>query len=183
MKQEIRKLPVSFFRRQAVEVAPDLVGKLLICDGGSGRVILRVTETEVYQGEEDTACHASSGRTRRNAPLYEAGGLYYVYLCYGMHWMLNVVTGDAGDPQGVLFRACAEAPGPGRLTKALGADGRLRGLTVENAPLWIGDDGYRPELKRAPRVGIGYADRDDRERLWRFIDAAEKQKMTGSDRK
>ena len=95
------RLPYEFYHRHALEVAPDLVGKILVC----GDKRLRISETEAYCGVADTACHAHKGRTKRTEVLYADAGTVYVYLCYGMHWLMNVITGDADDPQGVLIRA------------------------------------------------------------------------------
>ncbi len=160
------KLTYEFFHRPCVEVARDLVGKVLVFRGQR----LRISETEAYCGEADTACHASKGKTKRTEVLYMDAGTVYVYLCYGIHWLLNIVTGEAGQPEAVLIRACAEAPGPGRLTKALGITGQQnRSSMLDNSELWIEDDGYSCETGTAKRVGIGYASQEDQDRLWRFI--------------
>ena len=99
----------EFFRRDVLCVAPDLVGRILVRRLPDGTLLrARITETEAYRGEQDTACHASRGRTQRTEVLYHDGGTIYVYLCYGMHWMLNIVTGHADEPQAVLIRACAD---------------------------------------------------------------------------
>lgn len=159
------KLDQAFFHRPCDQVAQELVGKLLV----HGETQLRISETEVYWGEGDTACHASKGRTKRTEVMYGDPGTIYVYLCYGMHWMLNLVTGDPGEPQAVLIRACTEAPGPGKLTKHLGITGRYNGKKIFSTPeLWIGDDGARYEILPDTRVGIGYASPEDQARLWRF---------------
>lgn len=162
----MEKLPYEFYHRPCDVVARELVGKVIV----RGDVRLRISETEVYWGESDTACHASKGKTRRAEVLWADAGTIYVYLCYGMHWMLNLVTGDENDPQAVLIRACVEAPGPGRLTKALGVTGEYnRKSILETSDLWIGDDGFRCGIQTAPRVGIGYASPEDQARLWRFV--------------
>lgn len=159
------KLPYEFYHRHALEVAPELVGKVLVC----GNTRLRISETEAYCGESDTACHASRGRTKRTEVLYADAGTIYVYLCYGMHWLMNVITGDVDDPQGVLIRACVDAPGPGRLTKRLGITGAHNRQSILTSPeLWIEDDGFRCTVKTDKRVGIGYASPEDQAKLWRF---------------
>ena len=165
------KLPLSFFWRDCLEVAPDLVGKLLCRQTEDGSVIrLRITETEAYRGEEDTACHAHKGRTKRTEVLYASAGTLYVYLCYGLHWLMNVITGEKEQPQGVLIRACDTANGPGKLTKTLGITGVYTWQTVEtSSDLWFEDDGLRPGIQTAPRVGISYASAEDQARPWRFI--------------
>ena len=164
----MERLEYSFFHRKCPEVARDLVGKVLVhnLDGEERR--LRITETECYCGEEDTACHAHKGRTKRTEVLYADAGTIYVYLCYGVHWLLNIVTGDADRPQAVLIRACETAEGPGKLTKKLGITGELNRQDVFTSDLWIGDDGFRCEVVTDKRVGIGYATQEDQDRLWRY---------------
>ena len=160
------RLGYDFFHRPCPEVARDLVGKLLVYQGQC----LRISETEVYCGEDDTACHASRGRTKRTEVMYMAAGTVYVYLCYGMHWMLNLVTGEEGHPEAVLIRACVEANGPGRLTKALGITGtENRSSVLSGDGIQVLDDGFRCEAETAKRVGIGYASQEDQNRLWRFV--------------
>ena len=161
----MERLGYEFYHRPCLEVARDLVGKVLFHEGKR----LRISETEAYCGESDTACHASRGRTKRNEVLYADAGTVYVYLCYGIHWMMNVITGDVDDPQGVLIRACLEAEGPGKLTKRLGITGEVnRANAVTSERIWIGDDGFRCGVVTDKRVGIGYASQEDQDRLWRF---------------
>ena len=114
------KLGRDFFSRDCLEVAPELVGKIIARKLSDGTVIrVRITETEAYRGEEDKACHASKGRTPRTELLYGESGVIYVYLCYGMHWLMNVITGEKDIPQGVLIRAGEGYNGPAKLTKRL----------------------------------------------------------------
>ena len=120
------RLDEAFFHRPCLEVARELVGKLLVVNGSC----LRISETEAYCGENDTACHAHKGRTPRTEVLYAKAGTVYIYLCYGIHWLLNIVTGEQEQPEAVLIRACLEAPGPGRLTKALGITGKYNRSSV-----------------------------------------------------
>jgi DNA-3-methyladenine glycosylase len=163
------KLTYEFFHRPCLQVARELVGKWLVRRLPSGEVLrLRISETESYCGEADTACHAHKGRTKRTEVLYADAGTIYIYLCYGMHWLLNVVTGDVEDPQAVLIRACMDAPGPGRLTKALSITGDLNRGSICGDDLWIEDDGKACEVTTDKRVGIGYASMEDQDRLWRF---------------
>ncbi len=162
----------SFFTRNVLEVAPELVGKVLchrLPDGEVRRV--RISETEAYCGESDTACHASkrkSGGKKRSDTLYLEGGRLYVYLCYGVHNLVNIVTGAEGDPQAVLLRAGVGCGGPGLL-------GRAAALTREHnevelgGEVWVEDDGCRPKILLRKRVGIDYAEEKDREALWRFV--------------
>lgn len=159
-------LPYSFYHRPCPEVAKDLVGKVLVYNGEK----LRISETECYCGESDTGCHASKGRTKRTEVMYMDAGTVYIYLCYGMHWMLNIVTGDIGQPEAVLIRACVEANGPGKLTKKLGITGELNRTSVaDGTGIQIEDDGFSCEVVTGKRVGIGYASQEDQDRLWRFI--------------
>ena len=159
------RLPYEFYHRPCLEVARDLVGKVIVHKG----IRMRISETEAYCGEADTACHASRGRTKRTEVLYADAGTIYVYLCYGIHWLMNIITGDVDDPQGVLIRACAEAPGPGKLTKQLGITGaHNRKSILETPDLWIEDDGFRCQIIPDKRVGIGYASQEDQDKLWRF---------------
>ena len=161
----IMVLPYEFYHRPCLEVARDLVGKVLVL--GDRR--LRISETEAYCGEADTACHASKGRTRRTEVMYMEAGTVYIYLCYGIHWMLNIVTGEPEQPEAVLIRACLEAEGPGKLTKKLGITGELnRSSVADPGPLRIEDDGFACRIVTDKRVGIGYASREDQDRLWRF---------------
>ena len=161
----MERLGYDFFHRPCPEVACDLVGKVLV----HGEKQLRISETECYCGESDTACHASKGRTKRTVVMYMEAGTVYVFLCYGMHWMLNIVTGETDHPEAVLIRACVDAAGPGKLTKSLGITGEQnRSSVVDGGSLWIGDDGFRFETTTDKRVGIGYATREDQDRLWRF---------------
>lgn len=164
------RLDDRFFHRPCLEVARDLVGKVLVHRVGEQVYKLRISETESYCGEADTACHAHKGRTKRTEVLWMESGTVYLYLCYGMHWLLNIVTGEENDPQAVLIRACVEAEGPGKLTKKLGINGELnRSSILTSDRLWIEDDGFRCKVKTDKRVGIGYASQEDQARLWRFI--------------
>lgn len=154
----------------ATVLAPKLLGKLLCRRTKQGILKYRIMETECYFGEEDTACHASRGKTERTKILYEKGGTSYVYLCYGMHSLFNVVSGKEGHPEAVLIRGVTGYNGPGKLTRAMEIDRALNGvdMTCSNE-LWLEDDGYEPEFRLAKRVGIDYATEEYRDILWRFI--------------
>ena len=158
------KLGYEFYHRPCLTVARDLVGKVLVL----GDQRLRISETEAYCGEADTACHAHKGRTQRTEVMYRKAGTVYIYLCYGMHWLLNIVTGEENEPEAVLIRACVDAEGPGKLTKRLGITGELNRTSVCDGRLYIEDDGYRCEVVTDKRVGIAYASQEDQDRLWRF---------------
>ncbi len=165
------KLTKNFYMQPALTAAPELLGKVLYHKTKSGELLLgRITETEAYFGEADTACHARSGKTNRTKVLYEAGGIAYVYLCYGIHNLLNVVTGPQDFPQAVLIRGIEHFNGPGKLTKALQIDRSLNGVSfLTSEKIWIEDDGAKPSYKATKRIGIDYATAEYRNKLWRFV--------------
>ena len=167
----IERLPRAFYQRDVLEVAPQLLGQHLVRMGPEGRRSTYViTETEAYRGEEDLACHASKGRTPRNEVMYGEGGHLYMYLIYGMYWMMNVVTGPAGTPQAVLLRGIREADGPGKLTRLLGVDRGFYGEDlVSSERIWIEEAGAVSEYTTAPRVGIDYAADPWKSKAWRFL--------------
>lgn len=167
-----KRLDYDFFHRDRLIVARELAGKIIARKLPDGEIIrLRIAETEAYGGEEDKACHASKGRTQRTELLYGKAGIIYVYLCYGMHWLMNIITGEEGHPEGVLLRAGeGKFNGPAKLTKAVGVDKRFNGLSIcGNEEIWIEDDGKEFELLTAPRVGIDYAGEEWKNKPWRFI--------------
>ena len=170
-KNRSKRLGREFYAADVLDAAPSLLGKLLCRKTESGEVFkFRITETEAYRGEDDTACHASKGKTPRTSVMWDKGGTVYVYLCYGMHNMLNIVTGAKGDPQAVLIRGIEGASGPGKLTKKLAIERRHNGADVVfSDELWIEDDGFIPEqINTSERIGIDYADEKDRTKPWRF---------------
>jgi DNA-3-methyladenine glycosylase len=168
-----------FFIRPCAEVARDLLGRHLV----RGSVTLRITEVEAYLGPQDTASHARFGRTARNAPMWAAGGLAYVYLCYGIHWMLNVGADAEGLASAILIRACepvsglpvihrrrgmdttgpALLAGPGKVAQALGLDGSFSGHALfEAGGLEVRKGAVPSHILAGPRVGIDYAAETDR---------------------
>ncbi len=160
----------TFLSQSATVLAPALLGKLLCRRTEDGIVKYRIMETECYCGEEDTACHASKGKTERTSVLYEQGGTAYVYLCYGMHALFNVVSGREGHPEAVLIRGVIGYNGPGKLTKAMQIDKSLNKEDMVNSKaLWLEDDGCLPDYRTAKRVGIDYATPEYRDILWRYI--------------
>jgi len=164
-----RRLSARDYRKDAVTLARYLLGKLLCRKTGRKILKLRITETEAYYGEEDTACHAHKGKTDRTAIMYEDGGHAYIYLCYGVHWLLNVVSGKKNFPEAVLIRGIEGFNGPGKLTKELLIDKSLNKENLaESGRLWIEDDKKRPAFTETKRIGIGYASEKDKNRLWRF---------------
>ena len=168
----MNRLSRADFAVDAVTAAKMLLGKWLCRRLSDGRVLkARIVETEAYCGENDTACHAHCGKTPRNAPMYEPGGIAYVYLCYGMHNLLNVVVGEEGSPEAVLIRGVEGHIGPGRVTKFLRIDRAFnRKPFTASKRLWIEDDGTKPpRFKATPRIGIAYATKRDQNRKWRFV--------------
>lgn len=165
----MQRLDRAFYRQSAPDLAPQLLGKLLCRRIGRRVVRQRITETEAYYGEDDSACHASRGRTPRTSIMYADGGHAYVYLCYGMHEMFNIVSGREGFPEAVLVRGVEGHAGPGRLTRALHITRALNRVDlVRSRQLWLEDDGCRGGHVSSPRIGIGYANPRDRARRWRF---------------
>lgn len=153
-------LEKDFFNRPVVEVARDLLGMNLCVRQKKDQVIkMTINETEAYDGEEDLACHASKGKTQRNQVMYGEPGVIYLYLCYGMHWLLNIVCEKKGYPAAVLLRGTLEVNGPGRLTKKLGIDGQLnRKRAVYSNGLWFEQgDLVKKEIQTGPRIGVNYA--------------------------
>lgn len=177
-------LPRGFYARPTLEVARALLGKVLVHEVGSARTAGTIVEVEAYVGESDPACHAAPGPTRRNAPLYGEPGFAYVYLNYGIHCLMNVVTEAPGSPAAVLIRAlepvdgldlmrrrrarpgkgmpgrhhlpdAALCRGPGNLSRAMGiALGRNR-ADLCGPPLFVVDCGYRVgRVAWTPRIGI-----------------------------
>lgn len=142
-------------------MAKQLLGKYLVRRRGGRMEALMIVETEAYDGFHDKASHAHRGRTQRNAPMFGEAGRWYVYFVYGMHWMLNMVTGGSGYPAAVLIRGLEGLSGPARLTRSFGISGRLNDRpAVEKYGLWIEDRGIRLPVRRigrGPRVGVAYA--------------------------
>jgi DNA-3-methyladenine glycosylase len=161
----------EFFTRDVLALAPALLGMKLVRTGGKdqSRQFI-ITETEAYRGEEDLACHASKGRTRRTSVMYRQGGVLYVYLIYGMHWMLNIVCGKEEVPQALLIRGLQGISGPGRVTKALGIDKSFDGEDLElSGRIWLEESGIRPAFEATPRIGIDYSGPVWKNKLWRFV--------------
>ena len=151
----------AFFDRPADRVARELLGCQLAVRGEDGWVTRHVVfEAEAYLGQHDLACHAARGMTARNAVMFGPAGFWYVYLCYGMHWMLNVVTGGEGVPAAVLLRGVGAHVGPGRLTRALGIDRQFNGRpAARRTGLWVESGPPIPArfIERTPRIGVDYA--------------------------
>lgn len=165
------RLNSEIYKLDVLELAPKLIGMDLCRKIDAGVIKLKITETEAYRGEEDTACHAHKGKTERTKILYEQGGVAYIYLCYGIHNLLNVVSGEKDFPQAVLIRGVEGFNGPGKLTKALKIDRSLNGENlITSNELWIEDNSsHEFNYKKDKRVGIDYASPEYRDKLWRFI--------------
>ena len=151
----------SFYNRRADSVARELLGCWLIVQRGKRYQEKHcIFETEAYLGPHDLACHGRTGPTPRNQTMFGPAGHWYVYLCYGMHWMLNIVTGREGLPAAVLLRGAGESVGPGRLTKMLGVTKQHDGRRADSVTgLWIEGGGEVPrrQIQRTPRIGVDYA--------------------------
>ena len=172
-----KRLARKFYLRPTLEVAEDLLGRRL-CRRLPDRTVLRgtIVEVEAYDGPRDRASHAFRGRTPRNTPMFAGGGIAYVYLVYGMHHCLNVVTGEDGYPAAVLLRAATppvegrSASGPGRLCRAFDIDRSLDRSSFLGPHLWI-EEGQPPavrSIRRTARIGVDYAGAWSR-RKYRFI--------------
>ncbi len=192
-------LEPDWFTRPTCVVAADLVGKVLCrqltdSDGHQKTLRMRISETEAYIGQDDPACHSHAGtRTARTEIMYEQGGVFYVYLTYGVHHMLNLISGSVESPESVLIRAgfltddsdrlieeqqlspdkqfthSKQFAGPGKLTKRLQIDRDLYGKTITpDSSVWIEDDGCQPPVSIRPRIGIDYAG-DAKDWLLRYI--------------
>ena len=167
----MKRLPADFYKQDAVTVAEKLLGKILVrvCEDGT-EARYRITETEAYLGEEDKACHASKGRTPRTEVMFSEGGRVYVYLIYGMYWMLNVVTGAENHPQAVLIRGINNIIGSGKVGKELKMDKSFYAEDLLGSKrIWIEDAPDVSEFITARRIGIDYAGDEWRDKPWRFV--------------
>src|SRR3989338_4042462 len=169
---QLKALGREFFGRPTLEVAQDLLGKFLVRRWRGKNTAFIITEVEAYGGFEDKASHAARGLTTRNKPMFGPAGRWYVYFTYGMHWMLNIVTGKEGYPAAILIRGIQGINGPARLTKIL-----YIGKNFNNKPanrktgLWIENWGVVvkiSEIKKGPRIGLDYAGPVWGKKLYRF---------------
>ena len=183
------KLPRSFYlRKDVVEIAKNLLGKILVTNMDGVITAGRIVETEAYCGRGDKACHANGRRTPRTEIMYGEGGHAYVYLCYGIHHLFNVVTNVEGFADAVLIRALEPvcgietmrirrnhtksklSSGPGTLSQALGIHKKMTGMDLKSDQIWIGKEpDERPmDVLSDVRIGVDYAE-EDALKPWRFI--------------
>jgi len=167
----MKRLEIGFYKQDAVTVAEKLLGKILVRRGDDGiESRYRITETEAYLGDEDKACHTSKGRTPRTEVMFAEGGKVYVYLIYGMYWMLNVVTGNENHPQAVLIRGIDTIIGSGKVGRELKIDKTFYGENlITSNKIWIEDAEEIIDFQTAPRIGIDYAGDEWKNKPWRFI--------------
>lgn len=162
---------VNFFKSDTVSLAKNLIGKWIVTNVDNKVLKAQICETEAYIGINDSACHTyNSKRTARTEPMWMQGGTIYVYVCYGLHYMFNIVSKSKGEPEAVLIRGVVGAVGPAKLTKLLNIDKSFNGQSIVNNPnICIMDDGKNYKFTKAKRVGINYAKVKDRNALLRFI--------------
>lgn len=165
------RVPGSFFQRNVLDVAPELLGKIVVRQFSEGNIRrYSISETEAYNGNGDLACHASKGKTPRTEVMFCEGGLVYVYLIYGMYWMLNIVTGVKGEASAVLIRGLEGISGPGRVGKALQLSKSFYGENLFTSErIWIEDTENQPDFISTPRIGIDYAGEPWVSKPWRFV--------------
>jgi len=156
----------SFFERDTVTVAREILGKFLVRKIGKNTLAGMVVETEAYVGPHDLACHASKGKTHRTKVMYEPAGIWYVYMIYGMYFCANIITEAKGYPSAVLIRAIElpdrEGSGPGKLCRALRIDKKLNchSAVTKNSKLYFEDRGVKipkNQIVKTKRVGVDYA--------------------------
>lgn len=172
----MKPLQLDFAARETVEVAKDLLGRLLVHQRGRRLTVGRIVETEAYLGPHDLACHSSKGRTARTEVMFGPPGHAYVYLIYGMYHCVNVVTGGGAA---ILIRAVepvegfaptARGDGPGRLTKAMGLDRGHDGHPLDRAPLFLAEGQPVRRIGSSARIGVDYAGPVWSKRRLRFFD-------------
>lgn len=156
-------LTKKFFNRPGIQVAEDLLGKFLVRKYRGKEIPGMIAEVEVYEGFKDKASHAYRGITERNKPMFDEAGNWYVYLTYGLHWMLNIVCGKKDYPAAILIRGVERVSGPGKLTKHFKIDKSFNHkFATQETGLWVEDRGVKirkSDIKRSKRIGIDYADK------------------------
>lgn len=170
---------LDFFRVDTKTLAQNLIGKWIYTCIGGVEVCAQICETEAYLGIDDSACHSyQNKRTARTEPMWQDGGTIYVYLCYGLHYLFNIVSKNVEEPEAVLIRGVVGAEGPARATKLLNITKELNGQKIVGNPLiYLLDDGEKYSYTTAPRVGIDYAKPKDKNAKLRYILTKKHQKM------
>jgi DNA-3-methyladenine glycosylase len=165
------RLTSDFFTRDVLIVAPEILGKKLVLPRNDGSCIsFMINDVEAYRGSEDKACHASKGKTPRTEVMFRNGGVLYVYLVYGLYWMLNIVTSVEDDPQAVLIRGVETCNGPGRVARILGIDATFKGEDLSSSNrIWIEDAPPVKQFKTGVRIGVDYAGDYWKNKPWRFF--------------
>ncbi|HBH48140.1 MAG TPA: 3-methyladenine DNA glycosylase, partial [Bacteroidales bacterium] len=161
-----------FFLRDVLEVAPEILGMNIQISQNGRLQSYMITEVEAYRGEEDLACHASRGRTARTEIMYHKGGHVYMYLIYGMYWMLNIVTGEHNIPQAILIRGVKGCNGPGRVGRLLNLDKTYYGEDlVLSERIWIEENPSKNNILHttSKRIGIDYAGEKWKNKPWRYV--------------
>ena len=171
----------SFYTRDVLVVAPELLGKTLCRKFEDGSIKkYAITEVEAYNGVTDLGCHASKGRTARTEVMFQEGGLVYVYLIYGMYWLLNFVTGKESDASAVLIRGVEGISGPGRLGRALKLDKSFYGENLLTSKrIWVEDGEKVKSYRTTPRIGFENVPEPWKSIPWRFV--AKAKNMTIMD--
>ena len=175
-----RVLDKSFFERDTLMVAQELLGKYLVLGEREASAIM-ITEVEAYDGPADLASHAARGKTPRNSVMFGDAGVWYIYLCYGVYQLLNIVTGPRDYPAAVLIRGVEGIPGPGRVTRHFGIDTSFNRKKAEKGSgLWLEDRGIvidPCDIVQTPRIGVAYAGPIWANKKYRFVlRSHEKQK-------
>ena len=165
-------LKEKFFERPALAVTKNLLGKYIVRKWRGKIISAMITEVEAYDGLKDKASHASRGMTPRNVVMFGPAGHWYIYFTYGMHWMLNIVTGKEGYPAAVLIRGVEGINGPARVTKFFHIDKKFNGkITDKKNGLWIEGRGIEikpSRIKKSPRIGVDYAGSIWAKKCYRF---------------
>ncbi|MGC9603621.1 MAG: DNA-3-methyladenine glycosylase [Minisyncoccia bacterium] len=165
-------LKQNFFERPTLTVAKELLGKYLVRKHSGKTIAAMITEVEAYDGPKDRASHASRGLTPRTKIMFGPAGHWYVYFTYGMHWLVNIVTGKEGYPAAILIRGVEEINGPARVAKLFHIDKKLNGKSADKkSGLWLEDRGIKIEgsrIKKSPRIGVSYAGPIWSKRPYRF---------------
>ena len=161
----------DFFTTDTITLAKNLIGKWIVSNINGKESKAQICETEAYLGIKDSACHTyKNKRTQRTEPMYKIGGTIYIYLCYGMHNLLNIVSCKENEPEAVLIRGVIGAVGPAKATKLLNVDKSLNGQSIiDNNKICIIDDGKTYHFNTERRVGIDYALPKDKNAKLRFI--------------